>query len=59
MMLEELEKGGETQMSLSDPDSRAMAACRCRLRRPARGRREAYKLIVAQEVTNQVVDMGC
>jgi hypothetical protein len=26
VMLEELEKGGETQMSLTDPDSRAMAA---------------------------------
>ena len=59
-MLEELEKSGETQMSLTDPDSRAMAAhtkvavgYNVQLAVDAK-----HKLIVAQAVTNQVVDMG-
>ncbi len=59
-MLEELEKSGETQMSLTDPDSRAMAAhtkvavgYNVQLAVDAK-----HKLIVDQTVTNQVVDMG-
>ena len=59
-MLEELEKGGETQMSLTDPDSRAMAAhtkvavgYNVQLAVDAK-----HKLIVEQAVSNQVVDMG-
>jgi hypothetical protein len=59
-MLEELEKGGETQMSLTDPDSRAMAArtkvavgFNVQLAVDAK-----HKLIVEQAVSNQVVDMG-
>ena len=60
VMLEELEKGGETQMSLTDPDSRAMAAhtkvavgYNVQLAVDAK-----HKLIVEQAVSNQVVDMG-
>ena len=43
-MLAELERSGESQISLTDPDSRAMAAHtqgRRRLQHPGRGRREA------------------
>jgi hypothetical protein len=59
-MLDELEKSSETQMSLIDPDSRAMAAhtkvavgYNVQLAVDAK-----HKLIVEQTVTNQVVDMG-
>jgi hypothetical protein len=58
-MLEQLERTGEDQISLTDPDSRAMAAHR----RVAMGYNAQiavdvkHKLIVEQQVTNQVVDM--
>jgi Transposase DDE domain len=59
-MLAELERTGENQISLSDPDSRAMAAhtkvgvgYNIQLAVDAKN-----KMIVAQAVTNQVVDMG-
>jgi transposase len=59
-MLEQLERTGEDQISLTDPDSRAMAAHT----RVAVGYNVQvavdvkHKLIVEQQVTNQVVDMG-
>jgi transposase len=59
-MLAELERTGEDQISLTDPDSRAMAAHT----RVAVGYNvqvavdSKHKLIVEQQVTNQVVDMG-
>jgi transposase len=59
-MLEHLDKTGEDQISLTDPDSRAMAAHT----RVAVGYNVQvavdvkHKLIVEQQVTNQVVDMG-
>src|SRR5271154_239037 len=59
-MLEELDRTGEDQISLTDPDSRAMAAHT----RVAVGYNVQiavdvkHKLIVEQQVTNQVVDMG-
>jgi transposase len=59
-MLERLERTGEDQISLTDPDSRAMAAHT----RVAVGYNVQvavdvkHKLIVEQQVTNQVVDMG-
>jgi transposase len=59
-MLEQLERTGEEQISLTDPDSRAMAAHT----RVAVGYNVQvavdvkHKLIVEQQVTNQVVDMG-
>src|ERR1700688_3248023 len=59
-MLEQLERTGENQISLTDPDSRAMAAHT----RVAVGYNvqvavdTKHKLIVEQQVTNQVVDMG-
>lgn len=59
-MLAELERTGEEQISLTDPDSRAMAAHT----RVAVGYNvqvavdSKHKLIVEQQVTNQVVDMG-
>jgi len=59
-MLAELERTGEDQISLTDPDSRAMAAHT----HVAVGYNvqiavdEKHKLIVEQQVTNQVVDMG-
>jgi hypothetical protein len=59
-MLAELERTGEDQISLTDPDSRAMAAHT----RVAVGYNVQiavdvkHKLIVEQQVTNQVVDMG-
>jgi transposase len=59
-MLEQLERTGENQISLTDPDSRAMAAHT----RVAVGYNVQvavdvkHKLIVEQQVTNQVVDMG-
>src|SRR5271170_4180298 len=59
-MLEELDRTGEDQISLTDPDSRAMAAHT----RVAVGYNVQiavdvkHKLLVEQQVTNQVVDMG-
>ncbi len=59
-MLAELERTGEDQISLTDPDSRAMAAHT----RVALGYNVQiavdvkHKLIVEQQVTNQVVDLG-
>jgi len=59
-MLAELERTGEDQISLTDPDSRAMAAHT----HVAVGYNVQVavdtknKLIVEQQVTNQVVDMG-
>ena len=59
-MLAELERSGEDQISLTDPDSRAMAAHT----HVAVGYNVQvavdikHKLIVEQQVTNQVVDMG-
>jgi transposase/IS5 family transposase len=59
-MLAELERTGEGQISLTDPDSRAMAAHT----HVAVGYNvqvavdTKYKLIVEQQVTNQVLDMG-
>jgi transposase len=59
-MLKDLERTGESQISLTDPDSRAMAAhtkvgvgYNIQLAVDAKN-----KMIVEQEVTNQVVDMG-
>jgi hypothetical protein len=59
-MLAQLEQTGEDQISLTDPDSRAMAAHT----HVAVGYNvqvavdTKHKLIVEQQVTNQVVDMG-
>ena len=59
-MLAELDRTGENQISLTDPDSRAMAAHT----HIAVGYNiqvavdTKHKLIVEQQVTNQVVDMG-
>jgi transposase len=59
-MLAELDQTGESQISLTDPDSRAMAAHT----HVAVGYNVQiavdvkHKLIVEQQVTNQVVDMG-
>ncbi|MGH8163152.1 MAG: IS1182 family transposase, partial [Rhodanobacteraceae bacterium] len=59
-MLAELDRTGEDQISLTDPDSRAMAAHT----RIAVGYNvqvavdTRHKLIVEQQVTNQVVDIG-
>jgi transposase len=59
-MLAQLDNTGEDQISLTDPDSRAMAAHT----RVAVGYNvqvavdTRHKLIVEQQVTNQVVDMG-
>jgi Transposase DDE domain/Transposase domain (DUF772) len=59
-MLAELDRTGEDQISLTDPDSRAMAAhthvavgCNVQVAVDVK-----HKLIVEQQVTNQVVDMG-
>ena len=59
-MLAALEKSGESQVSLTDPDSRAMAAhtkvgvgYNIQIAVDAK-----HKMIVEQAVTNQVVDMG-
>jgi transposase len=59
-LLRELEQSGESQISLTDPDSRAMAAhTRVAVGYNAQLAVDAkHKLIVEQEVTNQVVDMG-
>jgi hypothetical protein len=60
VLLTELERSGESQISLTDPDSRAMAAhskvavgYNIQVAVDAKN-----KMIVDQEVTNQVVDMG-
>src|SRR5437588_6257231 len=59
-MLAELDQTGESQISLTDPDSRAMAGqsqvavgYNVQIAVDAK-----HKLIVEQQVTNQVVDMG-
>jgi transposase len=59
-MLDELERTGTDQISLTDPDSRAMAAhthvavgYNAQVAVDAR-----HKLIVEQQVTNQVLDLG-
>ena len=59
-MLAELDRTGESQISLTDPDSRSMAAhthvgvgYNVQVAVDAK-----HKLIVEQQVTNQVVDMG-
>ena len=59
-MLKQLERTGEDQISLTDPDSRAMAAhTRVAVGYNVQVAVDAkHKLIVEQEVTNQVVDMG-
>lgn len=59
-MLRQLERTGEDQISLTDPDSRAMAAhTRVAVGYNVQVAVDAkHKLIVEQEVTNQVVDMG-
>ena len=59
-MLEQLERTGEDQISLTDPDSRAMAAhTHVAVGYNAQVAVDTkHKLIVEQQVTNQVVDMG-
>ncbi len=59
-MLNDLERTGESQISLTDPDSRAMAAhTRVAVGYNVQIAVDAKnKMIVEQEVTNQVVDMG-
>ena len=59
-MLKQLERTGEDQISLTDPDSPAMAAhTRVAVGYNVQVAVDAkHKLIVEQEVTNQVVDMG-
>src|ERR1700731_4453293 len=59
-MLAELDRTGESQISLTDPDSRSMAAhthvgvgYNVQVAVDTK-----HKLIVEQQVTNQVVDMG-
>ena len=59
-MLAELDRTGESQISLTDPDSRAMAAHT----HVAVGYNVQiavdvkHKMIVEQQVSNQIVDMG-
>jgi transposase len=59
-LLTELERTGESQISLTDPDSRAMAGhTRVAVGYNAQLAVDAkHKLIVEQQITNQVVDMG-
>src|SRR6516162_4654682 len=59
-MLKQLERTGEDQISLTDPDSPAMAAhTRVAVGYNVQVAVDAkHKLIVEQQVTNQVVDMG-
>ena len=59
-MLAELDRTGEDQISLTDPDSRAMAAhTRVGVGYNVQVAVDTkHKLIVEQQVTNQVVDMG-
>src|ERR1700730_12758172 len=59
-MLADLERTGKAQISLTDPDSRAMAAhtqvgVGYNIQAAVD---EKHKMIVEQTVTNQVVDMG-
>jgi transposase len=58
--LAELDRTGEDQISLTDPDSRAMAAhTRVAVGYNVQVAVDAkHKLIVEQQVTNQVLDMG-
>ena len=59
-LLAELDRTGEDQISLTDPDSRAMAAhTRVAVGYNVQVAVDAkHKLIVQQDVSNQVVDMG-
>jgi transposase len=59
-LLADLERTGESQVSLTDPDSRAMAGhTRVAVGYNAQVAVDAkHKLIVEQQITNQVVDMG-
>ena len=59
-LLTELERTGENQISLTDPDGRAMAAhTKVAVGYNIQVAVDAkHKMIVEQEVTNQVVDMG-
>jgi hypothetical protein len=59
-MLVQFERTGEDQISLTDPDSRAMAAhTKVAVGYNIQVAVDAkHKLIVEQAVTNQVVDMG-
>jgi hypothetical protein len=59
-MLTQLDRTGEDQISLTDPDSRAMAAhTKVGVGYNVQVAVDAkHKLIVEQDVTNQVVDMG-
>jgi len=59
-LLESLDRTGESQISLTDPDSRAMAAhTRVAVGYNAQIAVDAkHKLIVEQAVTNQVLDLG-
>jgi transposase len=59
-MLAELDRTGESQISLTDPDSRAMAAhTHVAVGYNAQIAVDTkHKLIVEQQVTNQVLDMG-
>src|SRR5215213_8084660 len=59
-LLAELDRTGESQISLTDPDSRAMAAhTRVAVGYNVQIAVDAkHKLLVEQQVTNQVVDMG-
>jgi hypothetical protein len=59
-MLAELDQTGESQLSLTDPDSRAMGAhTHVAVGYNAQVAVDAkHKLIVEQQVTNQVVDLG-
>jgi transposase len=59
-MLEQLEQAGEDQISPTDPDSRAVAAhTRVAVGYDVQVAVEAkHKLLVEQQVTDQVVDMG-
>jgi transposase/IS5 family transposase len=60
VMLADLERTGESQISLTDPDSRAMAAhTKVAVGYNVQVAVDAKnKMIVEQHVTNQVVDMG-
>ncbi len=59
-LLADLDRSGESQISLTDPDSRAMAAhTRVAVGYNAQvGVDAKHKLIVEQAVTNQVLDLG-
>ncbi len=58
-MLRRLEHTGEDQISLTDPDSRAMAHTRVAVGYNVQIAVDAkHKLIVDEEVTNKVIDMG-